>query len=292
MGSGPFAAGRMFDLLVLQLADCELAGCPGFANDRSRALEIYVSGGSSLGSGLVLRQFAWQADVLILMWLVDANALGLFSGPYRILLGLRMVSMAFALPLYPAMIHSVKAERRSLRVLQPSDEMVLLPERARGGLLHHLATDVDPHPTRQKIHRCGTRDAVVWSGVCADVRLGTLAVHLHSTTANSVFLPGSGHRVSCVSVEIWPSSRVGYMGGCVVAVVSEIVAFAILAYFLKRKGHPLCGRFLSETDFGRPFHGGDPFPGSAASAFPGIASRCSGWRRISRRSLFATDFFQ
>jgi hypothetical protein len=28
-----------------------------------------------LGSGLVLRQFAWQADVLILMWLVDANAL-------------------------------------------------------------------------------------------------------------------------------------------------------------------------------------------------------------------------
>ena len=71
--------------------------------------------------------------------------------------------------------------------------MVLLPERAGSGLLHHLATDVDPHLTRQKIHRCGTRHAVVWSGVCADVRLGTLAVHLHGTTANSVFLPGGGH---------------------------------------------------------------------------------------------------
>ena len=59
-----------------------------------------------LGSGLVLRQFAWQADILILAWLVDATALGLFSGPYRILLGMRTISMAFALPLYPAMIRS------------------------------------------------------------------------------------------------------------------------------------------------------------------------------------------
>ncbi|MEP6601689.1 MAG: oligosaccharide flippase family protein, partial [Nitrospirota bacterium] len=59
-----------------------------------------------LGSGLVLRQFAWQADVLILMWLVDASALGLFSGPYRLLLSVRMFSMAFALPLYPAIIRA------------------------------------------------------------------------------------------------------------------------------------------------------------------------------------------
>ena len=52
MGSGPFAAGRIFDLLVLQLADCELAVCPGFANDRSRPLEIYARGGStSLAAG-------------------------------------------------------------------------------------------------------------------------------------------------------------------------------------------------------------------------------------------------
>ena len=59
-----------------------------------------------LGSGLVLRQFACQADILILMWLVDASALGLFSGPFRILLSVRMFSMAFALPLYPAIIRS------------------------------------------------------------------------------------------------------------------------------------------------------------------------------------------
>jgi len=44
-----------------------------------------------LGSGLVLRQFAWQADVLSWHGLVDANALGLFSGPYRILLGIRTI---------------------------------------------------------------------------------------------------------------------------------------------------------------------------------------------------------
>jgi peptidoglycan biosynthesis protein MviN/MurJ (putative lipid II flippase) len=31
----------------------------------------------------------------------------------------------------------------------------------------------------------------------------------------------------------------GYIGGCMVAVVSEIIAFAMLAYFLDRKGHPL-----------------------------------------------------
>src|SRR4030095_14909954 len=61
-----------------------------------------------LGSGLVLRQVAGQSAVLILVWLVDAIALGLFSGPYRILLGIRTISMAFALPLFPAMIRSAQ----------------------------------------------------------------------------------------------------------------------------------------------------------------------------------------
>jgi O-antigen/teichoic acid export membrane protein len=51
-----------------------------------------------LGSGLVLRQFAWQADVLILVWLVDAIALGLFSGPFRILIGMTLLSAVLTVP--------------------------------------------------------------------------------------------------------------------------------------------------------------------------------------------------
>ena len=193
-----------------------------------------------LGSGLVLRQFAWQADVLILMWLVDANALGLFSGPYRILLGLRMVSMAFALPLYPAMIHSSEGRAEKFTEFYNRAMKWFCCLSVPGAVFfiiwpRMLILTYSAKNSSVRNPRCSGLD-----GVCADVRLGALAVHLHSTTANSVFLPGSGHRgLIRVGGDLAVVPSLGYIGGCVVAVVSEIAAFAILAYFLKRKGHPL-----------------------------------------------------
>jgi O-antigen/teichoic acid export membrane protein len=194
-----------------------------------------------LGSGLVLRQFAWQADVLILAWLVNATALGLFSGPYRILLGMRTISMAFALPLYPAMIRSAQGAEEKF------------------GEFYNRA---------MKWFCClsvpGAVLFMVWPQLLIDVLLGEKFTNAESVMqwfgiafmpmfVSSLFpfiftalkLPG----VFCLAMVLALLVRVGadfalvpslgYMGACVVAVFSEIGAFAILTYFLKRKGHPL-----------------------------------------------------
>ncbi len=54
-----------------------------------------------MGGGVMLRQLALQADVLVLESMADFNAVGLFSGPYRIGMALRMGPEMLALPLFP-----------------------------------------------------------------------------------------------------------------------------------------------------------------------------------------------
>ncbi|MBV9659403.1 MAG: oligosaccharide flippase family protein [Verrucomicrobia bacterium] len=54
-----------------------------------------------MGGGVMLRQLALQADVLVLKSLADFNAVGLFSGPYRIGMALRQLPETLALPLFP-----------------------------------------------------------------------------------------------------------------------------------------------------------------------------------------------
>jgi O-antigen/teichoic acid export membrane protein len=199
-----------------------------------------------LGSGLVLRQFAWQADVLILACLVDATALGLFSGPYRILLGMRMISVAFALPLYPAMIRSA----------------------------HGTAEKFGEFYCRAMKWFCclsvpGAVLFIVWPRLLIEVLLGRKFVSAESVMqwfgvafvpmfVSSLFpfiftalsLPG----VFCLAMalalvvragaELALVPSLGYIGACVVGVFSELGAFAILTYFLRRKGYA-----LQMTDF-------------------------------------------
>ena len=54
-----------------------------------------------LGGGMVLRQAAWQVDILMLTWLAGVGAVGLFSGPYRILMAFNLLPLVLALPLFP-----------------------------------------------------------------------------------------------------------------------------------------------------------------------------------------------
>ncbi len=194
-----------------------------------------------LGSGLVLRQFASQADFLILMWLVNANALGLFSGPYRILLSVRVFSMAFALPLYPAIIRSTEGT---------AEQFTELYNRA---MKWFCCLSVP-----------GAVFFIVWPRLLINALLGQKFLSAESTMLwfGIAFVPmfvsslspfiytALGRQgVFCLAMVLTVLVRVGadlavvpslgYIGGCVVAALSEIGAFAILAYFLKRKGHPL-----------------------------------------------------
>jgi O-antigen/teichoic acid export membrane protein len=54
-----------------------------------------------MGGGVMLRQLALQLDILILTWLTNLTTVGLFSGPYRISMALRVIPETLALPLYP-----------------------------------------------------------------------------------------------------------------------------------------------------------------------------------------------
>jgi O-antigen/teichoic acid export membrane protein len=54
-----------------------------------------------MGGGVMLRQLALQFDILVLTWLTNLTTVGLFSGPYRISMALRVIPWTLSLPLYP-----------------------------------------------------------------------------------------------------------------------------------------------------------------------------------------------
>ena len=54
-----------------------------------------------LGGGVMLRQLALQLDILVLTWMSNLTAVGLFSGPYRISMALRMIPQTLSIPLFP-----------------------------------------------------------------------------------------------------------------------------------------------------------------------------------------------
>jgi O-antigen/teichoic acid export membrane protein len=54
-----------------------------------------------LGGGVMLRQLALQLDILVLTWLSNLTAVGLFSGPYRISMALRVIPQILSMPLFP-----------------------------------------------------------------------------------------------------------------------------------------------------------------------------------------------
>ena len=54
-----------------------------------------------MGGGVMLRQLALQLDILILAWMTNLTTVGLFSGPYRISMALRVIPQTLSLPLYP-----------------------------------------------------------------------------------------------------------------------------------------------------------------------------------------------
>ena len=67
-----------------------------------------------LGISLGLRQFSWQAEIFLLKYLVAPFALGLFSGPYRFLMGLTLFSAVLTGPLFPMFVRLAGESREQL----------------------------------------------------------------------------------------------------------------------------------------------------------------------------------
>jgi O-antigen/teichoic acid export membrane protein len=54
-----------------------------------------------LGSGLFVRQFSWQIDILILTALTSDYIVGLFSAPYRIFAACLLIAQVLSIPIFP-----------------------------------------------------------------------------------------------------------------------------------------------------------------------------------------------
>lgn len=57
--------------------------------------------GLPMGGSVMLRQLGLQLDVLVLTWMTNLTTVGLFSGPYRISMALRVIPQTLSLPLFP-----------------------------------------------------------------------------------------------------------------------------------------------------------------------------------------------
>ena len=64
-----------------------------------------------MGGGMVLRQSAWQLDIFLLSCLASPVALGLFSGPFRILTGMTLLPAVITVPLFPLMVRLANESR-------------------------------------------------------------------------------------------------------------------------------------------------------------------------------------
>ena len=60
-----------------------------------------LSAALPMGGGTMLRQLALQLDILVLTWMTNLATVGLFSGPYRISMALRIIPQTLSLPLFP-----------------------------------------------------------------------------------------------------------------------------------------------------------------------------------------------
>src|SRR5437667_10922091 len=54
-----------------------------------------------MGGGVMLRSLALQLDILVLAWMTNLSAVGLFSGPYRLSMAMRLIPQTLSLPLFP-----------------------------------------------------------------------------------------------------------------------------------------------------------------------------------------------
>lgn len=66
-----------------------------------------------LGGGILIRQSSSQVDIMLLGILTSLSFVGLFSGPYRVILALILIPLGFILPVFP-MFSRLASDNRSL----------------------------------------------------------------------------------------------------------------------------------------------------------------------------------
>jgi O-antigen/teichoic acid export membrane protein len=187
-----------------------------------------------LGGGLLLRQLGWQLDSLLLYWLVDAYSVGLFGGPYRLLLAVRLLSMILVVPLYPGLVRLAKGALTELWVSYDRALKWLICLSVPGAILFMFDPDTVVKTLLGAKFLASTA-ALQWFGL-AFVPMFVSALFPYVYTAlgrQRMFFAVTGIAlVLRLLLELWLIPKFGYMSACIIGVWCEILPFAAFVLML------------------------------------------------------------
>ena len=194
-----------------------------------------------MGSGLILRQSAWQLDMLILGFLVTPYSLGLFSGPFRILMGMSMVSGLLTQPLFPLFVRLAHQAREEFAVVyQRTIKWFCL-------ISFPLMTICLAWPVPciglffGKQFLPGAPALMIMSLAIFSIFVSVLYPYLFSALGRQTdfLLIMAGAVAARISLEFLLVPRFGYLSECGVIVGIEILLFLSLSWRLRVLGLPL-----------------------------------------------------
>jgi O-antigen/teichoic acid export membrane protein len=187
-----------------------------------------------LGGGLLLRQLGWQLDSLLLYWMADAYSVGLFGGPYRLLLAVRLLSMILVVPLYPGLARAAQNAPAELWVSYDRALKWLVCLSAPGAVVFIFAADTVVRTLLGAKFLASTA-ALQWFGL-AFVPMFVSALFPYVYTAlgrQRMFLIITGIAlVIRLFLEVWLIPKFGYMSACLIATWCEILPFGAFVLML------------------------------------------------------------
>ena len=192
-----------------------------------------------LGSGLFVRQFAWQVDIFLLTALTTPYIVGLFSAPYRIFAACLLLAQVLAIPIFPMLSRlSAAGDRAGFeRVYQRSIKFLLLfgvPAAALGWCFSSLIVNrmlgSAYAETTDVFRLLSLIFPLIFAGALFPFVFAALDRQL---TFVLISLVGLALRVG-VAAALVPT--VGFIGACYGVLISETVVIGLWMEALRRQG--------------------------------------------------------
>jgi O-antigen/teichoic acid export membrane protein len=166
--------------------------------------------------------------------LADSYSVGLFGGPYRLLLAVRLLSMILVLPLYPGLVRLAKD---SLAAFWVSYERALkwLICMSLPGAIVFLFTPAIVIKTLLGAKFLAATPALQWFGLAfVPMFVSALFPYVYAAIGRQrVFFAAMGVTLILrLVLELWLIPKFGYMSACVIAVGCEIIPFAAFIVLL------------------------------------------------------------
>jgi O-antigen/teichoic acid export membrane protein len=193
-----------------------------------------ISEAIPLGGGLLLRQMGWQLDSLLLYWLVDSYSAGLFGGPYRLLLAVRVLSMILVVPLYPGLVRLAKSGMAEFWVSYDRALKWLGCLSVPGAIVFVFAPDTVLRTFLGPKFLASTT-ALQWFGLAfAPMFVSALFPYVFTALGRQrmFFCVTAVALVMRLLLELWLIPKFGYISACIIAAGCEVLPFAAFVLML------------------------------------------------------------